>query len=289
MGQEMKSRQLVRQQVAWAYLLVFYLLAIWKWLEGGWLYQYEPFVFQTRMDGTTWVLMRSGFHQWMIRFPGFYLAADLFFYAMPVLWYIVDRRWPRRSWLLAWLMLLVNWIYVQAFTLYPTNSIEGHFAWLMMPLLFVMRDQKGFSLMFNGLRYVFLFVFFSAGFWKIYWGGVFNLEQLSGILTFQHSHFLALSPDAFYTQWLGWLINHPMVGWGLYIVATLIELMFVVGFFTKKWDRWLLLLFVLFLVFDQLVMSIAYYEMVPMLILLYYASMEQRQKDANCPLTVILP
>lgn len=279
MDQEVKGSRPIRQSVVLTYLFVFYVLALWKWLDGGWLYQYAPFAFQTRMDGTTWLFMRLGLHQWMISHPWAYIWADLFFYSVPALWYFADRHWPRYAWLVGWLMLMVNWTYVQAFTLYPTNSIEGHFAWLMMPLLFLMRDQKGFSLVLGGLRYVFLFFFFSAGVWKIYLGGVFNPAQLSNILAFQHGHVLALSPESSFAQWINWLIDHSRIGWTLYIVANVAELVFVVGFFTMKWDRWLVVLFLLFLLLDRLIMQIGYYEMIPMLIPLYFASQDQKMNS----------
>lgn len=276
MDQKVRKSRSIRESVLVTYVCVFYLLALWKWVDGGWLYQYAPFVFQTRMDGSTWVFMRLHLHQWMISHSWTYIWVDFLFYGMPALWYVVDRRWPRHAWLVGWLMLIVNWIYVQAFTLYPTNSIEGHFAWLMMPLLFLMRDQRGFSLVLGGLRYVFLFFFFSAGVWKIYWGGVFNPAQLSNILAFQHAHVLALAPESSFAKFINWLMDHPRIGWFIYILATAIELVFVVGFFTMKWDRWLIILFLLFLVFDQLIMQIGYYEMIPMLIPLYFYSKEKR-------------
>lgn len=79
MDQEVNHGFSTRRKVGQAYLLIFYALGIWKWLDGGWLYQYDPFVFQTRMDGTSWLFMRSGFHQWLISHPGIYIWADLFF------------------------------------------------------------------------------------------------------------------------------------------------------------------------------------------------------------------
>lgn len=274
MEPELNTDAALRHKVVKAYLLIFSLLALWKWLEGGWLYQYQPFVFQTRTDGTTWLFMRTGFHQWLISHPNMYLWADIFFYSMPFVWFWIDLRRPEKSWIAGCLMLVVNWIYVQVFTLYPTNSIEGHLAWLLMPLLFIMRGQKGFWLMLGGLRYVFLFFFFSAGVWKLYWGGVFVPRQLSFALTGQHAHFLTLSPNAAFTKFILWLIDHPQIGWLLYASATLTELFFVVGFFSKRWDRWLVVMFLLFLVLDHLIMRIAYYEMIPMVIPLYFASRE---------------
>jgi ABC-type dipeptide/oligopeptide/nickel transport system permease subunit len=46
--------------------------------------------------------------------------------------------------------------------------------------------------------------------------------------------------------------------------ATLLELSFIAGFFTKKYDRLLLALVVIFLVMDHLIMRITYYEIAPL-------------------------
>jgi hypothetical protein len=78
-------------------------------------------------------------------------------------------------------MLIVNWTYIQSYTLYPTNSIEGHVAWLIFPVLFLFKSERTFLLLFEALRYFFLFAMVSSGIWKFLQGGIFHIDQMSGI------------------------------------------------------------------------------------------------------------
>jgi hypothetical protein len=276
----MKFTEDVRRQLIRSYLLIFYALAFWKWVDGGWLYQYEPFAFQTRIDGLTWLFMQTRLHQYFIEHPGGYLFLDLLFYAMPGLYYLVYVKSRRLIPIAGFLMLLVNWLYVQLYTLYPTNSIEGHIAWLLMPLLFMMGNLNSFWLVMRGLRYYFMFFFASAGIWKIYSGGVFFKDQMSNLLMYQHKNLLVSSPDHWSSRFLYTLIRNPSLSYLLYLFATLTELSFLVGFFTRKFDRVLILIFLVFLFFDQFIMKIGYFEVLPLLLPVYYSRYSDEPEPA---------
>src|SRR5215218_3306778 len=94
---------------------------------------------------------------------------------------------------------------------------------------------KTFYFLMHGLRYFFLFFFASAALWKFYQGGIFNTQQMSGILLMQHKEFLVFAPDYWYTQLIYWIVRHPLAGYSLYVTATALELSFLVGFFAKKY------------------------------------------------------
>ena len=127
-----------------AYVVLFYVLALFKWSTGMWLYQHDPFIFRTRFDGVTWLFMQTGLHQFLLQQKGGYMLMDIFFYSMPLLYYRVYKKIPRYMTVAGLVMLVVIWFYVQIYTLYPTNSLEGHVAWLLMPVLFMMKDLKSF-------------------------------------------------------------------------------------------------------------------------------------------------
>src|SRR5207244_1109367 len=140
----------------------------------------------------------------------------------------------------------INWCYVQCYTLYPSNSIEGHIAWLFFPILFIPADKKTFSLLFEGLRYFFLFFFASAGLWKLAQGGFFSLSEMTGILLYQHAQLLSNSPGYWQSELILYLIQHPKLSYLLYLSTTILELSFLIGFFTKKFDRLLTIFFGIF-------------------------------------------
>jgi hypothetical protein len=237
-------------------------------LNGMWMFQMMPRLFLNRFDGFTWLFMKSGIHQWLIFNPEGWAVFDTMFYALPLIYFLSHNVFKTGSTFIAATMLVVNWVYVQCYTLYPTNSIEAHIAWLLFPIAFVASNPKTFRLLIEGLRYFFLFFFVSAGIWKIVNGAIFNTEQMSGVLLHQHADMLSNSPEFWQSHFILWIIDHKMIGYSLYLLATLLELIFVVGFFTKKYDNLLIVAFLVFLVFDHLVMRIPYYEVLPFLLTL---------------------
>jgi hypothetical protein len=257
-----------RKFIGW-FCIFFYVLAIFKWLNGMFLYQINPFIFNLRFDLVTWNLMQTGMHQWLLSNPFAFTVLDIFFYSMPLLYWFASKA--KAGTIVAVVLLIVNWIYVQCYTLYPTNSIESYTAWLLFPLLFVATGLISFYFFLHGLRYFFLFFFASAGIWKLVQFGAFNTEQMSGVLLFQHKEFLTSSPGTWYSSFIYWLINHSTVSYLLYLAGTLVELLFINGFFTRKYDRWLIGSFLLFLCFNALIMRIHYWEMTPFLLTFVYS------------------
>jgi hypothetical protein len=239
-------------------------------MNGLFLYQIQPAFFYTRKDLVTWLFMQTGIHQWLLNNRRGWILFDTLFYSMPLLYLLIYKYVSKLAPAVAVLMLLVNWFYVQCFTLYPSNSIEGHIGWLFFPIVFIPSDKKTFILLFEGLRYFFLFFFVSAAVWKLAQGGLFSISQMSGILLYQHKELLTSSRGFWQSNLILWLIQNPRLSYLLYLFAALLELSFIVGFFTRKYDRLLLVLLVIFLVMDHLIMRIPYYEIAPLALTLMF-------------------
>ncbi|TAD84796.1 MAG: hypothetical protein EAY75_12390 [Bacteroidetes bacterium] len=251
--------------------MMFYALAIYKWANGLWMYQMEPIFFNTRFDGTTWLLMQTGVHTWLLHHPAAYGWCDALFYGWPLVYAALWQKKPGSRWAVCVVWLLINWLYVQCYTLYPTNSIEAHLGWLLLPLLLGAQRLQTFYFVLHGLRYVFIFLFFTAGVWKLRQGGFFNVDQMSGILLYQHSSWLVSEPNHWYSQAIYWLVQHPVVGYLLYAGLTIWELVWAVGFFTKRYDCLLFVSFLVFLVTDYALMRIPYTELLPLALLLLFS------------------
>lgn len=217
--------------------------------------------------------MKTGLHQWLIDNKTGWLLFDTLFYSMPLIFFFSNNVYKVGSVATALVMLLVNWMYVQCYTLFPSNSIEAHSAWLLFPVIFLASNARTFRLLAEALRYFFLFIMVSAGVWKIVTGAVFNADQMSGVLLYQHAELLSTSPGYWQTDMIEWIIEHKAAGFALFLLATFLEISFLIGFFTKKYDHLLVILFLVFLVFDHLLMRIPYYELMPYLILLRLGAM----------------
>lgn len=252
-------------------MILFYVLMAYKWYHGMFLYQMQPVFFNTRFDGVTWLLMQTGLHEWLIGNEAGWIIFDVIFYSLPGLywWVVYKKNWSPLGPGLIW--LFVNWIYIQCYTLFPTNSIEAYLGWLLFPLLFSFRKLPTFFFVMGGLRYLFIFFLYSAGLWKLRLGGAFNPEQMSGVLLFQHKEYLVSAPQHWYSFFINWWVQHKVFGYVLYLALTAWELLVGIGFFTKKYDRIIFISVGVFLFFDVLIMRIPYFDIVPMAMLLLYS------------------
>ena len=255
--------------VMW-FCILFYVLMIYKWMNGLFLYQLVPHIFNTRFDFATWLLINTGIHKWLIDNPVGCVTFDIAFYISPILYWFFYKKNIKAASVFCIIMLGINIIYLECYTLYPANSIESFIVWLLFPLLLMAPTINSFYYLLNGLRYFFLFIFSSAAVWKFVQYGIFNTEEMSGVLLYQHKEYLVSSPNDYFTTFIYWLINHKNISFVLYAIATALELIFVVGFFTKKKDNYLIMLFLIFIVMDLLIMRIPYWELSPFVLTLIY-------------------
>lgn len=128
-----------------------------------------------------------------------------------------------------------------------------------LPLLWVHTPQR-FALVFAGIRYYVLWMMVSAAVWKIYRGSWCVPHQMAEILLDQHLRYLLLYPDAVFSQFVRWLVAHPALANLLWYLGWLIEGSFIIGFFTRRWDRWLGMLFLSFFAADYALMGINFWE-----------------------------
>ncbi len=233
------------------------------------LYQQQPLFIYDTFDVTSWLFMQTGIHQWLLR-TKLFLLFDVVYYTAPLVLLITSFYKNEKAVSAAAVyVLLVNWIYLQCYFLYPISSYTIFIAWLIFPLIFIAFKEETFALLFDGVRYFFLYFFLSAGIWKIINGSVFNPIQLSAILMEQHKEILTASPHYWLSYFYQFLIRHTALSYSLYLIVAAMELSFLLGFFTKRWDRYLILIYFLFLIADYLIMRIPYFETLPFVLTLY--------------------
>lgn len=261
-----------QKQVVLLYLLITILLAGDRYMNGMLLTQVQPAFFVTPMNVTTWGIMYTGIHQLFIESKAACIVADILLVLLPLIYVLLFLAGKAKAVVICgWSILIFNWVYAQCYVIYPSNSIEGHIGWMLFPVVLVCRGLISFSFALHFIRYFFLFFFVSAAIWKIRNGGIFNIDEMSGILLYQHTPFLVTSPASFLTGMYYWLILHPVIGYSLYLAAAIIELFFIAGFFTLRIDRVLLVFFFVFLIADIMVMRIKYFEVLYLAIPFFFS------------------
>jgi hypothetical protein len=224
------------------------------------------------MDYTGWLVQATGIPLWLIKNKWACLIADVCFYGLPIIHYFIYKLNLRLSVAVATLMVVVNFTYILSYCSFPTDSLHGYIVYFLFPFLFLASSLHTFWFLFQGLRYFFLFFFASAGLWKLIQGGVFHMEVMSSILLNQHKEMLVGNEGIMAIYW--WLIEHPKVSYFLYFIGTVMELSFIAGFFTKRFDTVLVILYTLFLIMNLLIMRINYWQTFPFIVVLIYSKVQ---------------
>lgn len=219
--------------VVFSWLLVIF---IYRFFSDSLLHQLQqPVLITPEIDNTYWLFHYLQVPEWLTQNHGAAMLFDsvLFALIMGCIFYSGIRILP--------LMLLVLlWTYFIVF-----NTFAGHhyyyvgFLFVIIP--FLAREKKNHDLLFDAVRYLFCFLYTSSGLYKLIRGVPFNPEQMQSILMNDNASEIYHNPESFHSDAILYFIQHPSLSQTIFICAMLIELSFLLGLFTKKYDLWLLL------------------------------------------------
>jgi len=248
-----------KQLLLTGYFLFYFVVFLFFSIDHRLLSQVRPIWFGYNRDLTELALIATGLPRWMIAHPMSFAAADGLAFLLPATLLGFAWRRGRFSPALGVAFTLFLGLYLLLADLFWQVHHEPFILYELLSLAFWTNREDRFYTLLRGCRYYFLYLFVSAAFWKIGRGGIFNGEEMSRILLVHHSELLSGDCTGWLCRTYAWLIDHPAPAQGLYIGAALTELAFLIGFFTRRYDRLLLGLAVLFVVADWLVMRIPYW------------------------------
>jgi hypothetical protein len=147
------------------------------------------------------------------------------------------------------------------FYFFTYNMVTGHHyhglaGLIVITFTFWFQKEEKFNLAWEGARYYLLYIFSSAALWKIFRGSVFYQLQLSDILKSQQIDLLIQNPQTIKAHCVGYLIAHPETAHIILLANVLVQLSFLAGFFTRKFDSFLFVLAIIFCIANYYVMSI---------------------------------
>lgn len=253
------------------FVLCCFLNQLWFIYHGLTLFQYDPVFFSNKLDLTGNILMAFRFHEGLLHSPVLCIVADTLFLALPavLLWCVL--RQSKVTSIAAILCGLYNMAYAWFISLFTWVSIEVYSAFIFIPFLFASNESKNRFYLLHIIRYIFLLIFFSTAWWKWRTGSIFNQEQFSAILLQQQSAYLAGNPQSFYADVIRLFISHPVYSFIVYWIVFVGEALFAIGFFTRRFDKILAVMFVAFVILDYFIMKINYFTWLPFLGCLWYS------------------
>lgn len=250
------------------YCILFYAIMFYKCTNGLMLYQINPLFITTSQDFSTWLIMQTGLQKIFFNDPTACLIADILFLILPALLLLFSKLQFRAYYIIAYLLLIYHFVYIQILVLYPSYSIKVMIGWILFPFLFLTRNEKTATVIQQALRYMICYIMLSAAIWKIAQGGLLWGNQMRNILIHQHADLLVLKTNTIWVSSYTWLIEHPAIAQLFYVIAFIVELFFGVGFFTHRYDKILKYCLLLFLIADLFLMRIAYFDYLVFLLVL---------------------
>ncbi len=243
----------------------------WFAWHGLTLFQQAPVFFLNKLDISGNVLLSAGLAESAISSGKLRLAADVTFFLLPFVLALSVFLQSKFVTFVALFTAVFNMAYAYLFSVFTFVSIEVFTAWMFVPLVFASSNLRTNYYLLHIVRIIFLLIFFSTALWKIRAGGVFNPDQLSAVLLRQHASLLLSDSSSLFSQLLTFLIANKTLSYTIYLLAFLLEFSFVLGFFTRRYDRLLIACFILFLLFDYLLMEINYFPWTPFLGCLFFS------------------
>lgn len=241
------------QRAAYLMLLFFYLL---RYMQGVWLWQLaQPLYIHVRADYFYWLAHLTNIPQTILAWPLLSLGVDLSIVVSLV--FLAYRPFIRS---LAYLNLGLIITYLLCFhdgTLHHSHSLLPMF---FMSALLCVKNPISWPLAMAAFRFYACATMLMAGLWKVYRGTAFDVEQMAAILQNQHIELLYTQPDAFFSKVYIYLIERPKLAFMLWQSAIWLELSFVIGFFTRRADAYLLFALLAFIVADYFLMSLYFFE-----------------------------
>lgn len=248
-------------------MLCFFLL----FFNGYLLHQTKPVFFINRLDFSLNLILLADACNTVINNYFLQVFLDVMYFMMTLFFIYACITNNKLQYLAALLNFFFNLVYILLLTSLSALSIQWFVGWILLPLLFIFKSAKSFYFAVHCMRYIFLLLFFSAGLWKIRGGGLFNIEQMSGILLKQHIVYLVAAPDNWYAKSIKFLITHYKFSYLLYLAAFAGEIIFCAGFFTRKYDKHLIGILLLFISFNFVLMKINYISWVAFAGCLWYS------------------
>lgn len=142
------------------------------------------------------------------------------------------------------LAFVLFFLYSVVFPVHLAFPVHYLSAMVVGSMLLLIPQAEAFSYGWHLYRYYACFVYSSAFVWKVVHGGMFDLSGVQ-VVKENIATYMILNPDTWYTSFYAWLIRNEWLLTSGTLITYLLEGSFILGFFTRKFDAWLIVFILL--------------------------------------------
>jgi hypothetical protein len=218
-------------------------------------------------DYTFWLSHLLYFPQFIIRHSWAGLLVDAAVIMLTIVCFISDRYRPYFCTLLV-IFFFMQRITVESYSCSHTKSISCLFI-ALLPFCFKKKENTVLLIEFG--RYFLIYILVISAYHKLVNGGLGHENSFSNTLILQHADLATLNPAHAVYGIATFLISHPVLADASFKFLFVLQLSFFAGIFTKRLDRILFGLLLLFAISSYLVMRIYNFDIILLgLTLLYF-------------------
>jgi hypothetical protein len=235
---------------AWLTLILFYFFFTHSLVHQ----LVQPVLKYPGSDNTFWLVYATGIPSFFMQHKWAALLFDVALIASCILAVI----FPQKK-IFSLIATVGSWLLY----IFYCSAAGKHYAqigYLITPLAFVVLNEKKFDLLWNLVRYWVCFLYTFAGLSKLFYGGFAFEGTMSNILLQHQALGNVFLEDGWRHTLSHYLIENPGIAQLFYRLAAIFEAACIVGFFTKKFDKWLLLGLVSFHVGNFFLLNISFVE-----------------------------
>ncbi len=242
---------------------------IWYWYSGMMLHHVADSPFNYKgADPAYWLIYFLRIDRLIL----FNTNSALIFSGLLIISFIAATVFVRNRAIaiLAGVLLLLYQIVFNMKLGYHTHHLYG-LQFAMLPFYF---RKERFVTMCGFARFMVCLTYFFAGFFKLVGKGWSELSSFSNTLQNQHAAYFYFEPDSLRTLGAAGLSSNVIIAFMFFCIAMLMQLSFISGFFTRKFDKWLALFLIAFHVMDWYLMNLGVFMGMCIMAYLFFACPE---------------
>jgi hypothetical protein len=218
----------------------------------------QPVLYQTDFDYTYWLYHLTGIPQLLTANIPMAWIFDIWLLSFTLYCWASSGR---RRW--AVLCCAAGWsLYGLTYNSYSDHHNVSVIGVMVLPYAFLVRKENKFRLIWDGFRYFYLYLFAGAFVHKaVLSHALFYLPNGAEFIKTNQALFMVQHPDSLFTSLYTWVITHPVVAYVGFLAMILLQGCMIIGFFTKRWDRRLFWIPILFHTVNLLFIDVFFYEL----------------------------
>jgi hypothetical protein len=193
----------------------------------------DPVLFKLGYNWTYWLVKLLNIDIYLVhhKIGGIILISILYLSGICLIGY------PKKN-IFAYIFASTYLLHTILFNIFLCHSPHVQIGFVIILWAFCASTDLRFSQWWQAMRYFVCYTFFTAFLWKFNYGSFFQIN--GGVLFFKeyYSDYLLEYPNAQFSRFTFFLFDHPILLNLAEHFMLLFQPMFIIGFFTKKYDRY---------------------------------------------------